>query len=120
MATMTAEPKVLKLVAALKLAEAAALAADCGQDEGGTCHCDSVQVKLPRWTDTQVKAAADLSGLSIGDKGGSGYWAGFRTVGFTATGQGLRSERMIDAAYKALHEAALPDGAQVRHYQQTD
>ena len=117
----TVEPKVSQVAEALRLAAEAALKADPGPEcWGGTCHCDAVMMKLPRWTDEQVAALAELAGVPIGDKWGRGYWCGFRSVRVPALGQGTRSERMIDAAYRVLASAVLPAGVEVRHYQQAD
>lgn len=95
--------KIHDLALALRRAEAAAIAADPGENgDGGSCNFDTVVLRLPGWRAKDIAKAAELSGVRVekmGSKwlGATGYW-----VWCTMHGQANRRTAMMEAAYKVL------------------
>lgn len=90
-----------KLLAALKAAKEAALAADPGAgNDGGACNKDVPAILLPRVQEKTLKAIAAEAGVTFGWRRG-----GYVTVYVPLHGQGDRRTAMAEAAEKALSAA---------------
>lgn len=113
------KPQVKHLIEAINRANAAAQAAgEANQDDGGTCNCDSVTIRLPRWKAEDLKAVEQATGTTVSDPLSSAYWKGYRFLRTTTAGQGMKRTRMMEAALKSL-KAETP-ALDVRGYYQAD
>jgi hypothetical protein len=95
-----------QIIDAINQAEAAAIAADPNED-GGTCCLDTPLIKLDRYTEDDIQAVTDATGIRIGDKM-SGFWRGYRFLWTKTHGQAERRSQMAEAAYRKLNELGIP------------
>lgn len=107
--------KIQKLAEALKKADQEAKKLSETPDDG-SCNFDSPVIRLPRWKESEVKEASELSGVEIGDMLSSKWWRGCRFVSTAKYGQAGRRTVMSEAAYNSLKA----DGYDVSMYYQMD
>lgn len=94
------------VIDAIKQAQAAALAAEPGDDDG-TCNMDTPLIKLDRYTEKDLQAVKDATGIDIGDRM-KGFWSGYRFLWTARSGQANKRSRMAEAAYRKLNELGIP------------
>ncbi|MCK9416960.1 hypothetical protein M0Q97_09910 [Candidatus Dojkabacteria bacterium] len=106
--------KIEKIVNALNKAKNAANEFADSED-GGSCNFDSCVIKLPRWTEDDIKEIEKQSGVSIGSQLSSRWYKGYRFINI-GNGQANRKTRMAEAAKKSLKA----DGYDVSMYYAMD
>jgi hypothetical protein len=100
-----------KIIAALQsgIAEADAVDAFHGEEDGGTCNFDSAYLRVPGMRKAQaetIMAAFPRYKVVLQDY----QWHGRILMLLHNRGQGNRRTRMADAAYRAFQQAGLPCG----------
>lgn len=106
--------KMHKLISDIEKAqEAANQFIDC--EDGGTCNCDTVTIRLTGFTPNEIKELQQNCPL-VGDKLTSRIFKGCRWLHFKLSGQGNRRTKMAQEAYKSLESA----GYDVSIYYQMD
>jgi hypothetical protein len=79
-------------------------------EDGGTCNTDRLMIRLDKWTPDMIEATNRNTppGVAVGPRWTSGIHKGFRPVNIGQKGQGNRRTRMVEAAHRAIRDAA-PD-----------
>ena len=98
-----------KLAADLRQAVQIARTVDLDED-GGTCNFDSLELSLPRWPETKVKAAVKAVGLSLVTAGAclaKAPWSGGQTC--SAVCLATEGVTMVQYRHHTMEAIVMPD-----------